>query len=155
MLLALFLVTWANASPVIASLLLGSRWSRPLDAGRRFIDGRPWLGPSKTWRGWLACILTTPALGVLFDLPWSLGLALAIAAMLGDTSSSFIKRRLALPASSSAPMLDQLPEALLPALVLKSHLGLSPSELAVIIIAFMLIDLALTPVADGIRRWLR
>jgi CDP-2,3-bis-(O-geranylgeranyl)-sn-glycerol synthase len=44
----------ADVAPIAAKHLLGARWQAPLDGGWRFVDGRPLLGPSKTWRGLLA-----------------------------------------------------------------------------------------------------
>lgn len=39
----LLLLGVANTAPIGAKLLLGDRWSAPLDAGWRFRDGRPLL----------------------------------------------------------------------------------------------------------------
>lgn len=151
MLVALLLVTWANGAPLLARLVLGDRWTRSVDGGRLFLDGQPWLGASKTWRGWLACLLTTPILAVLLAVPLTVGLAVALTAMLGDSASSFIKRRLRLGASQSAPLLDQIPESLLPVLVLWGSLGLSALESLLVVGGFLLIDLALTPMASRIK----
>ncbi len=45
--------------------------------------------------------------------------------MLGDLSSSFVKRRLRLKLHAQVFGLDQIPEALLPLLLVQDHLGLS------------------------------
>src|ERR1017187_1816717 len=84
------LLTLANGAPVVAKKVFGGRFSLPLDCGVRFFDGRPLFGPSKTFRG----IAVAMAAG---------------AAMAGDLSSSFVKRRLNRPPSSQAQGLDQIP----------------------------------------------
>jgi CDP-2,3-bis-(O-geranylgeranyl)-sn-glycerol synthase len=52
----LLLLGVANSAPIAAKYLLGTRWSAPLDAGWRFVDGRPLLGASKTVRGFVAAV---------------------------------------------------------------------------------------------------
>ena len=84
----LLLVLIANGAPVIARYLFGRRWDRALDGGRRFVDGRPWLGPSKTIRGITAALLCTSAVAVVIGLPASIGLQVALGAMLGDLLSN-------------------------------------------------------------------
>jgi CDP-diglyceride synthetase len=147
----LALVVWANGAPVLVRLLLVRRFERPLDGGRIFPDGRPWLGASKTWRGLGAAVLTTPLLAVILGLPWLLGLIAALCAMLGDLFSSFIKRRLGRRPSESVLLLDQIPEALTPTLALQGALSLSAVQVAIVTVGFMLIDLLLTPIAARLR----
>nr|WP_093188158.1 CDP-archaeol synthase [Thiocapsa sp. KS1] len=147
----LALVVWANGVPVLARLLSGHRFGRPLDGGRIFRDGRPLLGASKTWRGLGAALLTTPILATLLGLPWLLGLIAALGAMSGDLFASFIKRRLGRRPSESVLFLDQIPEALIPSLALQGALGLSALQIAIVSIGFTLIDLLLTPVAARLR----
>ncbi|QVL48075.1 MAG: CDP-archaeol synthase [Thiocapsa sp.] len=151
----LALVVWANGVPVLLRLLIGHRCVHPLDGGRLFRDGRPWLGASKTWRGLGAALLTTPLLAVLIGLPWLLGLIAALGAMSGDLLASFIKRRLGRQPSESILLLDQIPEALIPAIMLMPVLDLSASRVAIVVIGFTLIDLLLTPVAARLRRMLK
>lgn len=143
----LALVVWANGVPVLARLLPGRRFGRPLDGGRVFRDGRPLLGASKTWRGLGAAVLTTPILAMLLDLSWLLGLVAALGAMSGDLFASFIKRRLGRRPTESVLFLDQIPEALIPSLALQGALGLSALQIVIVTIGFTLIDLLLTPVA--------
>src|SRR4051812_28167242 len=113
----LTLLTLANGAPIAAKDLLGDRYAWPVDGGLHFLDGRPLLGKSKSWRGLLvalgACSVAAPMLG----LDWRLGVVIGLAAMIGDLASSFTKRRLDLKPSSRATGLDQIPESLLPALV--------------------------------------
>ncbi|NEV65104.1 CDP-archaeol synthase [Thiorhodococcus minor] len=149
--IALILISWANGAPVLARLGLGSRWAWPVDGGLRLADGRPLLGRTKTWRGWAATVLTTPLVAGVLGLPWLLGLAVAAAAMLGDAATSFAKRRLDLPSSTSAPVLDQAPESLLPALLLREPLGLGVLEVLLAVLIFVVIDMLLTPLAQRLR----
>lgn len=147
----LILVVWANAAPVLAQLILGHRWRCPLDGGRLLWDGRPLLGRSKTWRGVGAALLTTPLVAAVLGLSWVLGLAVAVGAMVGDILASFTKRRMGRPPSDSVVLLDQIPEALLPALMVHGAMALSLLQVVLVVIAFMLIDLALTPAAMRLR----
>ncbi|NEX19080.1 CDP-archaeol synthase [Thiorhodococcus mannitoliphagus] len=145
MLAALILISWANGAPVVACLVLGRRWARPVDGGRRLGDGHLLLGRSKTWRGWAASVLTTPLVAEVLGLPWPLGLAVAVAAMLGDAAVSFLKRRLGLPSSASVFLLDQIPEALLPLLILRGPLALDSFEVLLVVLGFLVVNLVLTP----------
>jgi CDP-2,3-bis-(O-geranylgeranyl)-sn-glycerol synthase len=104
----------ANAAPVVISLLMGQRWNAPLDGGLRLYDQRPVLGPSKTIRGVFTSVLATALLASLLGFSPVTGAGFASLAMLGDICSSFIKRRLGIAPSRSVPLLDQLPESLLP-----------------------------------------
>lgn len=149
---ALVLVIWANGAPVVAGLLLRRYFAQPLDGGRSFSDGRPLLGHAKTWRGLGAAVLTTPLVAIALGLAWWIGLIAALGAMAGDLASSFLKRRLGRLPSQPVWLLDQLPEALVPVLLLIPVLGLSALQAAVTVIAFALIDLVLTPVLHWLRR---
>ena len=53
----LLLLGAANTAPIVIKRVLGGRWNAPLDAGLRFVDGRPLLGPSKTVRGLVAAVV--------------------------------------------------------------------------------------------------
>ena len=143
LLLLLALVVLANALPALLGLLLGP--ARPLDGGRCLpLDGRPFLGRSKTWRGLVASFVGTALGALVLGLPWTLGLEVAAGAMLGDLAASFVKRRLGRPPSASVPLLDQVPESLLPALAVKAQLALGWRDLWVLILAFIAIDIVLT-----------
>jgi CDP-diglyceride synthetase len=148
----LILVVWANGVPVLAYLILGHRFRYPLDGGRRLSDGNRLLGDSKTWRGLGAAFLTTPLIAVLVGFSWGIGLIAAFGAMLGDIIASFFKRRMGRPSGDSFLLLDQVPEALIPALLLLGVLDLSLTQGAVIVIGFTLIDLGLTPLGARLRR---
>ena len=108
----LVLVAVANAAPPFAKRVLGETLAQPLDGGAKFLDGRPLLGPSKTIRGIMFALVATPIAALVLGMGWKIGVVVAIAAMVGDLFSSFIKRRLGLPSSSRAIGLDHIPEAL-------------------------------------------
>lgn len=141
---ALLLIVVANSAPVLAHKLFGQRFSYPLDGGWRIFDGRPLLGPSKTLRGVALSLAATAATAPLLGLPWILGAQLAGLSMLGDLTSSFIKRRLGRPPSSQVLLLDQVPESLLPLLVFRARLGLAAWDIAVVVLVFFGLELLLS-----------
>lgn len=134
----------ANGAPITVAWLFGRKLDFPLDGGRCFLDGRPLFGPHKTWRGLMAAVLAAAAVAPLLGLGTITGMLLALFSMLGDLGSSFVKRRLALAPSSRALPLDQLPEALLPLLLLKSALGLGWLDIILTAGLFVLADIALS-----------
>jgi hypothetical protein len=136
----LLLIT-ANGTPVITSVLLGDRWAWPLDGNTRFTDQRPLLGASKTFRGIVMAIVATAVVAVLLGMTWFEGAGFGLLAMLGDLCSSFIKRRLGFPSSRSTPLLDQLPESLLPAWVMQPVLGTTTTGMLAAVAVFFVIDL--------------
>lgn len=145
--LVLLLVFAANAAPVLQFRLFGP--STPVDFGVTWPDATPLLGPSKTWRG-LAAGVALPALlgsgiGPAPRSGFMLGLAVGGLAMLGDLLASFIKRRLRLPSGARATGLDQLPEALLPALGASLLLPLGAIDIALIALGFAAIEMLLSP----------
>ena len=79
----------------------------------------------------------------LLQLPLLLGVAFGSLWLAADTATSFIKRRLRLQPGAEIPVVDQLPEALVPLLVLSRPLGsLSLIESLTIALVFLLLDLA-------------
>ncbi len=148
---ALLLVLVANGTPVLASYLLGRRFSRPLDGGRTAWDGAPWLGPSKTIRGIALSLVVTACSAWLLGLPWQLGLSLAALAMGGDLFSSFCKRRLGIAPSGAAPGLDQVPESLLPLWFQRDALGLGWQEVLLLVALFWLLELLLSRLLFRLR----
>ncbi|MEN8205364.1 MAG: CDP-archaeol synthase [Pseudomonadota bacterium] len=145
------LLVIANGTPALLGLVLGPRWNRPLDNNRRFPDNRPLLGPSKTVRGIFGAIVVTGLLAPLFDLSMLEGASFALLAMLGDLTSSFIKRRLGFASSRSVPLLDHLPETVLPLWGMQTVLGETGKEMALAVAIFIVIDLLLS----GLLRTLR
>lgn len=140
----LVLLTMANGTPVIAKKLLGGFLSSPVDGGMTLSDGRPLFGPSKTLRGVAVAILATTLSAPALGLAWTTGLLAGLAAMAGDLASSFAKRRMGLPPSSRALGLDQIPEALLPALVCKVLLALTIVDIALIVALFTIGEILLS-----------
>ena len=118
----LLLLGVANGTPVLVRKVFKDWFEAPIDGGFRFFDGRPILGTSKTIRGIVASILMTSIIGLLLGFDFWLGAVVASLSMLGDLASSFIKRRLGFGVHAQAFGLDQIPEALLPLLFLKSSL---------------------------------
>jgi CDP-2,3-bis-(O-geranylgeranyl)-sn-glycerol synthase len=143
----LLLLGVANASPIVAKLVLGRRWSAPLDGGLRFVDGRPLLGPAKTLRGVAASIGATALAAWALGFAAGLGAAIGAAAMAGDALASFVKRRLGVAPSGRATGLDQIPEALLPLLVVQGALGLSALQIVAVTAAFFVLELPLARLA--------
>lgn len=140
----LVLLIVANGAPVVAKRLFGTAFARPVDGGATFVDGRPLFGASKTWRGVALSILATWVCAPLVGLPAPLGVAIGAGAMAGDLLSSFTKRRMARPVSSRALGLDQIPEALLPLLVVRLLTPLGLSEIAIAVGAFFFGSLVLS-----------
>lgn len=141
----LLLLLVANGAPIVARLLPGLRhWNRPLDGSYRSADRAPLFGVHKTWRGLLAALLLTTLTAMLLGMPWWLGTLFAALSMAGDLLASFIKRRRQLPPGAAAPGLDQLPEALVPLLVLSRPLQLDWQSIALITVLFVLLDLLLS-----------
>ena len=141
----------ANGTPALLGLVLGPRWNRPLDNNRQFPDNRPLLGPSKTLRGLFSAIVVTGLLAPLFELSVLEGASFALLAMLGDLCSSFIKRRIGIASSRSVPLLDQIPESILPLWGLQTVLGSSGSEMAFAVAIFIVIDLLLSGLLRALR----
>lgn len=148
----LLLVILANGAPLVLNVLLGRRWAAPLDGGARLADGRPLLGESKTVRGVAAGLALPTACAPLMGLTVDVGLTVGGLAMLGDLATSFLKRRLDLAPSTNVPLLDQLPECLLPLLALRARFALSWLIVLELVAIFVIINLALTPVARVLRR---
>ena len=146
-----FLLVIANGTPALLGLLLGPRWNRPLDNNRLFPDNRPLVGPSKTLRGLFSAIIVTGLLAPLFGLTIPEGAGFALLAMLGDISSSFIKRRLGFESSRSVPLLDQIPESILPLWGMQTALGASGIEMALAVGIFTVIDLLLSRMLRTLR----
>lgn len=140
----LFLLVVANGTPILLRKALKARYAWPVDGGSCYFDGRPLLGPSKTWRGVAAAVPTTAAAAWALGLPPGLGVLVGGGAMLGDLFSSFLKRRLGVTSSGMALGLDQVPESLFPLLAVRTELGLEPGYIAALVMAFLVLELALS-----------
>ncbi len=147
----LVLLSIANGGPLIAKKVCGSRFSRPIDGGSVFLDGRPVFGASKTVRGALVSIAATTVTAPLLGLEATVGAAIASSAMAGDLFSSFVKRRLNLRPGSRATGLDQIPESLLPLLACLGWLPLTLSDILVGVTAFFLGEIYLSRMLYRLR----
>lgn len=147
----LLLIILANGVPIIVFDLFKSRFARPLDMGLRLADGQPLLGPSKTWRGLLASLPVTAIAGTGLGYSWQAGLTIAIAAMIGDIFSSYIKRRLKMVSGEFAPGLDQIPEALFPLLAVREMFSLTAEEVVVTLIVFIVLELFISRILYRFR----
>ena len=92
----------------------------------------------------IAAIVATAIVAVLLGMTWFEGASFGLLAMLGDLCSSFIKRRLGFPSSQSVPLLDQLPESILPVWMMQVVLGPTMIEMFAAVAAFFVIDLLLS-----------
>jgi CDP-2,3-bis-(O-geranylgeranyl)-sn-glycerol synthase len=147
----LLLLLVANGAPIIAKKLLHDRFGSPLDCGLILPDGEPLFGAAKTVRGVILSVVCTAGAAVLLHMEWSTGAKIAALSMLGDLFSSLIKRRLHLKAHAQAFGLDQIPEALLPLLAVKAQFNLTSVDIAVLLIAFIVLELVLSRLLFWLR----
>lgn len=102
----------ANMAPVFAMKLF-PKWNARIDGGKNWKDGKPILGPGKTWRGLVAGSLLgalTATVQSFRPTAWNLsnfgaslvdgihgpiiiGFAMGFGAIVGDSVKSFFKRR--------------------------------------------------------------
>lgn len=133
---ALALLFVANGAPIVADWICRKRLSLPLDSGVVLADGRALFGPSKTIRGVMAAILATALAAVTLGYSGSTGALFGSLVMVGDLLTSFVKRRLGLAPSAEAPLLDHVPECVLPAPLCASTFGLSALEIVLLVAVF-------------------
>ena len=147
----LVLLMLANGTPVIAKKIFGERFAYPLDGGFKFLDGRALFGQSKTLRGVVLAVLVTTAGAPLIGIDWGIGALVGSLAMVGDLASSFLKRRMALPPSSRASGLDQIPEALFPLLACRNLLSLTMADIGAAAALFFIGEVLLSRVLYAFR----
>jgi CDP-2,3-bis-(O-geranylgeranyl)-sn-glycerol synthase len=142
------LVVVANAAPLLAAR---RATATPLDFGLVLPDGRRLFGAHKSWRGLMLSLICTGICAPLLGLPVATGLIVAALAMLGDMLASLTKRRLGIAPGGMAPLLDPLPESLLPLIVVgRPHLAWA--TIALLALAFMALDLALRALHSRLHR---
>lgn len=141
---ALLLLCTANTAAWAAGRLFGRHWAAPLDMGLVLKDGQRLFGSHKTWRGLIAGAAASGWLAAALGLGFLLGAAFGATSMAGDALSSTIKRRLRREPGAEVPLLDQVPEAMLPLAVFGPALGLGFLAMAGVTLAFMLLDIAAT-----------
>ena len=135
--LKILVLLWLiNFAPPLLAHLLEDRWNGPLDRGRLFRDGRPLLGDHKTIRGCCGAVAVGTMLGAAFGFTWWVGFMSSILSMLGDLTSSFIKRRLGMPSGNVVPGLDQIFEGAFPFLILWPVFSLHVVEVALLVTVF-------------------
>jgi CDP-2,3-bis-(O-geranylgeranyl)-sn-glycerol synthase len=142
LLAALSLLIAANAGAWLVSRLLGDRWAAPMDFGMLAPDGQPLLGSHKTWRGFAGGVLASGVVSWAWGLGVWTGLGVAALSLVGDALSSALKRRLRLAPGREIPLLDQVPEALLPLVAFRRALGLDPVGTAIVVVTFVVLDVA-------------
>lgn len=142
----LALLAVANGVPLLAHRFLRQRFGQPIDGNVMFFDGRPLFGPSKTIRGVVLALIATPMAALLLDIGADTGFLIAAFAMFGDLLSSFIKRRLAMPSSSQAFGLDQIPESLFPLLAIQDRVEISAAEITLLVATFLILELLISRV---------
>lgn len=142
----LCLLVVANGAPIIASNVFGTRFALPVDLNARLWDSRSFFGPSKTYRGLAAAAVASAAAAALLGSGAAFGALFGLGAMGGDLLSSFIKRRLGVPPSDSALILDQVPEAAAPLLVLWPWLGIGVLDGVIVVAGFFVVEVLLSRV---------
>jgi CDP-2,3-bis-(O-geranylgeranyl)-sn-glycerol synthase len=140
----LLLLCAANTAAWAAGRLLGRRWAAPLDFGLVLKDGQRLFGSHKTWRGLIAGAAAAGVLAAALGQSLLLGAAFGATSMAGDALSSTIKRRLRREPGTEVPLLDQVPEAMLPLAVFGPSLGLGFLAMVGVTFAFTLLDIAVT-----------
>jgi len=150
----LLLILIANAAPVLASYLLSHHTSLSIDFGYKLKDQQYLFGASKTWRGLISAIIATSLVSFFINSNIWPGITVALLAMTGDLTSSFIKRRLKKPASTKVSFLDQIPESLFPAFGAMYYYPLELIHIIVISLSFTIIDMLLSKILYqiGIRK---
>jgi CDP-2,3-bis-(O-geranylgeranyl)-sn-glycerol synthase len=113
-----------------------------MDFGVRAPDGQPVFGSHKTWRGFAGGVIASGVVAWGWGLGAWLGIGVGAVSLVGDALSSALKRRLRLPPGTEIPLMDQLPEALLPLVMFQRALGLDPASIAVIVVSFVVLDIA-------------
>jgi uncharacterized protein len=132
----LILLWVINFIPPLLTYVFEDKWNTPVDLGQRFRDGRPLLGPHKTFRGLFAGVVAGLLSGSVLGFPWWMGLELGLLSMAGDLTSSFIKRRLGTSSGDIVPVLDQVFEGLFPLLVLSRQVSLGAGEVLLLLVLF-------------------
>jgi CDP-archaeol synthase len=150
----LFLIIIANGAPILLRVLLKDEFNLAVDFGCKLPDNKRIFGPSKTWRGIFAALVVTSIAAWLFGYSSETGLLVAVCAILGDLLSSFIKRRLAMAPSSTAPLLDQVPESFFPAFIVMQLFNLEIFSVILLVIIFIMVELIISRVLYlwGIRK---
>jgi CDP-archaeol synthase len=138
---ALLLLVAANATPLALARLFGSRGDVPLDLGCTLRDGRRLFGNHKTWRGFAGGTVACAFVAHLLSLGWQLGAAFGAVSLLGDATSSSLKRRFNLASGTEVPLVDQLPETVFPLVLFAAPLDLDLGGIALATTLFAVLDI--------------
>jgi len=133
----IFLIV-VNCLPVLAGVVLGEKFRYPVDSGVLWFDNKPFFGRNKTVRGVAVIIVGGMVACSLLGEPWWRGGVVAALVMIGDLTSSFIKRRLNVPVGGDLFPLDHLFESLFPSLYLLSIQSLTWVQLIIVVVSFIL-----------------
>lgn len=146
----LLLIIIANGAPILIRVPFNVRFKLAVDFGKKLPDGQRVFGSSKTWLGIFSALAATSVAAWLFGFSSQTGLLIASCAVAGDLASSFVKRRLAMPPSSMAPLLDQVPESLFPALMVRELFNLDLATVILLVFIFIISELTLSLI---LYRW--
>ena len=138
----MLLVITANVAPRASGMLLRKHFAWPVDCHARMNDGGRVLGDHKTWRGVLAGAAACGVVAALLGHAFLTGAAFGFVSLVADASASFVKRRYRQAPGTEMPGRDQIPEALLPLLLLSRSLGIGIVEALLVTAIFLVLDLA-------------
>jgi len=142
----LFWLIGINGAPILATRFAGKQFDYPIDCHHVLLDGRPVLGPSKTFRGLISALVMAVLIGSIFSMPIPISLLFGALSMTGDMASSFIKRRLGFTSSAMALGLDQIPESLFPLLGCKDLLGINYGQIFLVVVSFFCLELIISQI---------
>jgi CDP-2,3-bis-(O-geranylgeranyl)-sn-glycerol synthase len=148
---ALLLVVVASSVPWALGRACGDRFAWPLDFGLTLRDGERLFGAHKTWRGLAGGIAACSIAGLSMGTGLLTGAAVGALALAGDALSSAVKRRFRRSPGTEVPGLDQLPEALLPLLLMKRSLEISMPSIIGVALVFTMLDIVLAPLRHPTR----
>ena len=135
----LLLLLSVNSIPPLLAQFFPKIADGPLDNNHMFFDGYPVLGTHKTIRGFLGGILTGGILGYLMGFSFIIAITAGLLGMLGDSFTSFIKRRLHLAEGTDLPLFDQAFEGGFPLLLLHWVCSFSWQTSSAIFVMFLII----------------
>jgi CDP-2,3-bis-(O-geranylgeranyl)-sn-glycerol synthase len=95
----------------------------------------------------MATGLASAAMGLTIES----GVVIGVGAMTGDLLSSFLKRRLGIAPSGMALGLDQIPEVLLPLLLVKGQFALTYDEILKLSLLFLVFELLISRILFRLR----
>jgi len=131
----------ANASALLF------RGKKQIDLGKTFIDGKPILGSSKTFRGFFLGMTTGTLIGILIGIPPLTSFLTSLGALLGDLTGAFVKRRLSLKPGDPAPVLDQFDFMIGATFLSQSWIHIDPRSIIIVMAITPLIHLISNSIA--------